>query len=44
MKKALIKALVEVSYAAKNWENKIKTITENIDRLETIQEKSFVLL
>ncbi len=40
MKKALIKALVEVSYAAKNWENKIKTITENIDRLETIQEKA----
>lgn len=40
MKKALIKALIQVSYARTNWENKIKTVTEKIDRLKTIEEKA----
>ena len=40
MKGALIKAIVKVSYVEKNWVDKIKSITADIDKLPTLEEKS----
>jgi putative ATP-dependent endonuclease of OLD family len=40
MKKALINALIKVSYDKQNWDKKIKEITTTIDSISVIEEKA----
>lgn len=40
MKKTLLKAIVKVTYVKKNWDDKIKEISDKIDSYNTIEEKA----
>lgn len=40
MKAVLIEAMVKVSYVEENWDDKIKSITADIEKLPSIEEKS----